>query len=453
MFQKTTDDIKLEENTIELDEAEAETEAESYVSCSLCDKQFRTDEEFYQHVEIDHEQPVTEIEMENESLAEIEEEIPGQSDELLFDDIGFEDDANYIYIPAEKPDTRAKRAASSTANPLKSKRVKKESVSLTADSSEENETFEEYQNEDDLSSELVDSDGGNDLNPLNIDQFQCVLCSTSFSNRSKYIEHCKNHDHSCVVCNRVFGDADSLAAHEIVHEKGDFTKGAKRVYSEFIRDDMFCIPCNKRLKSNSQVEQHYKMHDAISMVVNYMEFYPCHDCQTVYASEDKLSAHLKEIHSANDKTVTSKVQPLKVLEERVDESYLDYQFLEDERDTDYKEGQYYCGECEIMYPSARDVKNHAVLHQTKFKCPINGCGCQYDQLSRLSIHIVHKHINSANLQCLHCQEAFETYDKLQAHMKKECKEKKYKCHECGKFIKLIKCMQRKFIYFKLKSFD
>lgn len=431
MFQKTSE-IKLEENTIEVDEIELDTEAETetFVSCSMCDKQFKTDEEFYQHIETDHDQ-ATEIEIENESIAEIEEEIPGQADEILFD-VGF-DDENYIFIEKDKSDSRSKRSSPSTANKPKNKKLKVEAVSQNVDSSEENDAFDEYRNEDDLSSGVADSDGGgNDLNPLSIDQFQCVLCSKSYTNRTKYIEHCQAHDYSCLVCNRVFVDADSLAAHEVVHEKGDFAKGGKRLYSEFIRDDMFCIPCNKRLKSNSQVEQHYKMHDAISMIVNYMDFYPCHDCLIVYASDDKLSAHLKEIHSSQDKAATSKGQSSKVLEDRVDESYLDYQFLEDERDTEYKDGQYYCGECDIIYPSARDVKNHAVLHQTKFKCPIHGCGCQYDQLSRLSIHIVNKHINSANLQCLHCQDAFDTYDKLQTHMKRDCREKKFKCHECGK---------------------
>lgn len=266
---------------------------------------------------------------------------------------------------------------------------------------------------------------------MQVTQYQCPLCMSSFLDRIEYIEHCKSHDFCCTKCNRVFPDAGTLASHETVHD----TKRQKRSYAEFIREDMFCLPCNKRLKSSSQVDQHYKMHDAVSLVINYIDFYPCHECMIIYVNEEKRDEHMLDVHSINPKEEGVKKAPGKqLLTDKVDESCTDYQFLEDDKENDYKEGEYICGDCALVYPSAKDLKYHSILHQTKFRCPFLGCGCQYDQLSRLSIHITNKHINSATLRCLHCDQPFETYDKLQAHMKSECKEKKYNCHECGEFF-------------------
>lgn len=439
MFQKTVN-VKVEvAGNVECVDDD-DSDASGDISCSVCDKCFKTDDEFYHHIETDHNQ--IELEAETEAEADIDVDAvveidndEAESSELLFH-VGFEDDDNdsYVVIPSKSSPAKKRQAkieASTSSHANSTKRAKIDTDTVLIDATDDSEIFEAFDDDDGSALDDDDADSNSNSNSLNIDQFQCVLCFKSFTDRQKYIVHSKSHDFNCASCNRVFSDAESLASHEVIHERVK----AKRNYSEFIRDDMFCVPCNKRLKSSSQVDQHYKMHDAISMVVNYMDFFPCHECQIVYASDERLAGHMDEIHpDRSAKANSGKTnQSLKMLQDQDDESYLDYQFLEDEKDVnEYKEGQYACGECDIVYPSARELKNHAVLHQSKFKCPIHGCGCQYDQLSRLSIHIFHKHINSANLQCLHCQEACETYDKLQAHMKEECREKKYKCHHCGK---------------------
>lgn len=439
-LMRSVTNVKMESELI-ADDVD-ELDIEGLIGCNSCDKQFRSDIDFQQHIVTDHP---------DEVLIEHEIEEDGDGTEAIYSD-DVEDENNYMIIPipaAPSPPPAAskrRRGRASTAEvqvqsfqppppAKKSKRAHKESEisQIFLDpNTDDSEIFDEF-DEEMVYSVDDDYDDDDDSNPLGTDKFQCMLCWKSFPERIKYIEHCKSHDFSCKQCNRVFTDAEQLAAHMPIHEKN------KRNYSEFIREDMFCMPCNRKLKSNTQVEQHYKMHDAVSMVINYMDFHPCHECQTIFVSEKTFNKHNNDMHAGKLKSGKPTVQSIKTAAD--DEEYLEEEFLEDEND--YREGQYMCGECDTIYATARELKNHIILHQTKFNCPIQGCGCQYDQLSRLSIHIFHKHINAANLQCLHCEETFETYDQLQAHTKNDCREKKFQCHHCGKFqlfFNIISCL-------------
>lgn len=164
----------------------------------------------------------------------------------------------------------------------------------------------------------------------------------------------------------------------------------------------------------------------MSLIINYLDFFPCHDCCQLFISKQILSEH-------NAKEHPGKGSKSDLSEKIVDESCTDYQFLDEEKQSDFREGEVYsCGECGQSYQTINELKYHVILHASKFECPIEECGCQYDQLSRLSIHVLNKHINTKNLQCLHCSQAFPTYDDLQTHLKHFCKEKKFKCYECGR---------------------
>ena len=190
-------------------------------------------------------------------------------------------------------------------------------------------------------------------------------------------------------------------------------------------EDLLCVPCNKRMKSTAQLRQHSKMHDSMSLIINYLDFFPCHDCCQLFIAKARLAEHnVKEHPGKGSKSDLS---------EKIDESCTDYQFLDEDKQSDFREGEVYsCGECGQSYQTINELKYHVILHASKFECPIEECGCQYDQMSRLSIHVLNKHINTKNLQCLHCSQAFPTYDDLQTHLKHFCKEKKFKCYECGR---------------------
>lgn len=195
------------------------------------------------------------------------------------------------------------------------------------------------------------------------------------------------------------------------------------------KGDFFCTPCNKRLRSTLQVDQHTKMHYSMSLIINYIDFYPCHECRMIFISGEKMAVHMNEHHQVDK--LTHEKKPNNSLD-KIDDSCTDYQFLEDDRDdNEYKDGAYSCGDCDLSLPSASELKYHVILHANKFQCPIFECGCQYNQLSRLSIHVMNKHINAKLRQCLHCGKPFDSFDDLQLHLKADCREKKFQCKHCG----------------------
>lgn len=225
----------------------------------------------------------------------------------------------------------------------------------------------------------------------------------------------------CEACNEIFSDEADLLQHECDALENTDEAG-----------DLICYPCNKKMKSAAQLHQHNKMHDSMSLIISYIEFFPCHDCCQIFMTKDNLYKHNEMQHPeklSKDSDDPDSSTSLK----KIDESCTDYQFLDDiEKPEEYKDEQYSCGNCGILYPTVNELKKHVILHATKYPCPMYDCGCQYDQLSRLSIHVLNKHINTKNLQCLHCGLSFQTYDDLQHHLKNNCKEKKFKCYECGK---------------------
>lgn len=170
----------------------------------------------------------------------------------------------------------------------------------------------------------------------------------------------------------------------------------------------------------------------MSLIIDYMDFFPCHDCCLLFISKEKLCEHNAKVH-------TEKVgKDASNLSDKIDDSCTDYQFLDGDMQTEYKEDETYsCGECDLPFQTILELKYHVILHANKFQCPDKDCGCQYDQMSRLSIHVLNKHINTKSLQCLHCSLPFQTYDDLQAHLKDSCKEKKFNCPECSKFSVLL----------------
>lgn len=167
------------------------------------------------------------------------------------------------------------------------------------------------------------------------DFYECQLCSTQFTDREVLLVHLKEHDSTsiqCDGCNRIFDDEEQLLQHDC--ESND-------IMNDVVNDeDLICIPCNKKMKSTAQLRQHSKMHDSMSLIITYLEFFPCHDCCLLFLSKERLSKHNEHSHPLKN------TKPLAGLSEKIDESCTDYQFLDEEKQADFKEGEIYaCGEC------------------------------------------------------------------------------------------------------------
>lgn len=404
------------------------------VTCSICDIGFDSENAFVQHAQQEHNEmgiygmdAGTKIIKASVKGHEIEffdfEPITNDNgeQELISDVIQADDQDMVEIVEQEAQPTRSlrSRTASTKAKAAVVSNTKAKSASTKTKqkptSSKEVIFKNEISDTDvDITDELEYDQSGSE----SLDLYECPLCGTQFADRIDYIQHCKDHDaaecYQCEGCNELFSDEDQLLQH-------DCDPAGKNDDEE----DLMCVPCNKRMKSRAQLRQHSKMHDSMSLIINYLDFFPCHDCCLLFLSRDKLNDHNVTEHAdKSDKDALS---------DKIDETCTDYQFLDEEKQTDYKEGELYsCGECSQSRQTINELKYHVILHATKFECPIEDCGCQYDQISRLGIHVLNKHINTKNLQCLHCAQAFQTYDDLQTHLKLYCKEKKFPCYECGK---------------------
>lgn len=428
------------------------------ITCSLCELIFDSESAFIEHAQQEH-QDIDLYEIENAStkgakttnIKPREIEIYGfdvitngenSSEAEIITDFTQIEEHDVLSIEDEPmPVARATRSrgkasksklpAASNPKPKRAKHTEKPSTSKIIFKSEISDFEENLDINDDFDFEQTGSES--------FDLYECPLCYTQFAERDEYNQHCKEHDgteYHCDSCNLFYSDEEQLAKHDC------------EINENVNEEDLICIPCNKRMKSMAQLRQHNKMHDSMSLIIKYLDFFPCNDCCLLFISKEKLNEHNASVHT--EKGVESG------LPEKIDDTCTDYQFLDGDLQSEYKEGELYsCGECNQSYQSIDELKYHVILHANKFECPIEECGCQYDQMSRLSIHVLNKHINTKNLQCLHCSLAFPTYDELQNHLKHYCKEKKYKCYECGMistiYIFHIRILSLSFFFPQIRS--
>lgn len=245
--------------------------------------------------------------------------------------------------------------------------------------------------------------------------YECDKCGEQFQCNESYVDHCMTHDFFCVKCGQFLNEEDAQKHFEN-HELMD--SGTTQ-----LKSDLFCVYCNKKVRSKAQFDHHVKMHETMNIVVEYIEYHRCDECRTMFLYEEELVEHKKK-HSTNK-------SPSKDLFAD-DKSCTDYQFLDDDKEPT-EDAIYSCGVCEKFEATIPDLKQHIVLHSKKFSCPFSGCGCQYDMIARLHLHIQKKHFQGNTYNCDHCKEvSFNSFDDLQKHLRNECRERKFLCSHCDK---------------------
>lgn len=242
------------------------------------------------------------------------------------------------------------------------------------------------------------------------------------------------HDNFCSKCSILFLSEDSFNEHIQSHSNNNITnENLENIiqipikindtsdsddYNEKKPINKICAECNKKFTKKSQYDHHLQMHKSTRLVADTFEYYPCHNCHILYINEQQLFEHIRVQHNSKD-----------------NEMCTDYQFL-DEKTNFYEHIKYYCGICKSKYLKISELKQHIITHSENFICPYDDCGCQYKILSRLSNHIMEKHVYEHGQihRCRYCDvDVFQSYDELQNHLKNNCTERKYKCSHCGKF--------------------
>lgn len=407
---------------IPIPKQERKTKTEA-VHCTICDLIFSDDQAYTVHYEQNHPEMLA-AEPSSNKTHDIETYTFEEGYENS-NDSGTETKLNEIDMltdVVESIPSRNKRSAlrELRTGAAKKRIVEKPSTSATVHFKSESELEEAFDSNDENYNITAEEEPQEGTDDDFLELYECPICATQFIDKMDYLNHCKEHDgieFQCEGCGDMFSDEEALLSHDCLGEDERLTE-----------EELFCIPCNKRLKSGTQLNQHNKMHDSMTMILALTEFFPCHDCYLLFVAKADLTEHNVENHA--DKINKDMDDDASAEITNVDESCTDYQFLDEDKQ-DFKDVPYSCGVCNATYSNIMELKNHAIFHAKKYPCPIFECGCQYDQMSRLNIHVLNKHLNKQNMQCFHCGLPFPTYDELQAHLKNNCKEKKFKCYECG----------------------
>uniref|UniRef100_A0A182NDD0 Protein krueppel n=1 Tax=Anopheles dirus TaxID=7168 RepID=A0A182NDD0_9DIPT len=176
-----------------------------------------------------------------------------------------------------------------------------------------------------------------------------------------------------------------------------------------------CDICGKSTASRSRLMKHMKLHNDSNIVLDHMNFFSCASCQYVFLREEDLNEH-------------NTTQRCISLTENGGNRCAEDGHLEPNM---RKTSGGICGICDTKYGDMVRLKQHIIIHLDKFPCPLEGCGCEYASLARLSIHVSNQHVDYLSPTCPHCNESIERVD-LRQHVRLFCKAKQFGCTHCDK---------------------
>nr|XP_040238171.2 zinc finger protein ZFP2-like isoform X2 [Anopheles coluzzii] len=177
-----------------------------------------------------------------------------------------------------------------------------------------------------------------------------------------------------------------------------------------------CNICGKIALSKSRLAKHMQLHIDSKIVLDHMNFFICTFCRYVFLREQDLSDHSVQCSGCLNFPVVRN-EPCRVRDNVEPAKRI-------------VGGSGVCGICDAGYDDLLHVKQHIISHLEKFPCPLEGCGCEYSSLARLTIHISNQHVDYLSPNCPHCKEEIDRVD-LRQHVRLYCKAKQFECTHCG----------------------
>ncbi|XP_049547194.1 zinc finger protein ZFP2-like [Anopheles darlingi] len=176
--------------------------------------------------------------------------------------------------------------------------------------------------------------------------------------------------------------------------------------------ELKCEICATTHPSRGCLKRHMRKHRNANILLEHMSFYSCEVCHSLYLNEEERNEHYQACANSfanNDEILSERGQHL-------------------------DDGGGLCGVCNVSYVNSEMLKHHMVLtHLGKFSCPFADCGCEYNSMAPLALHITNKHIQSAETtRCLRCKEEI-TRGCMEQHLESGCKAiPQFDCMHCDK---------------------
>ncbi|XP_025163414.1 uncharacterized protein LOC105188143 isoform X2 [Harpegnathos saltator] len=296
--------------------------------------------------------------------------------------------------------------------------------------------------------------------------FECDYCPETFSSREILEEHLKTHDyrimHFCEDCGEEFTTNKAKRNHNIACLKKLIckycdtlmdTRGRKRRHEQKHVDSLYgqlCEVCGERFKHQGTLDQHRKTQHTI-----LEKIYQCPKCPKKFAFKQKLSFHLKSVHTtlraflcedcgADFKNPASlrhhrirKHQPVGNKREcPVCRKLVPFYSLSKHMHT-HKAYSIQCPHCDKMFKNSSTLKQHVRIHEDQRQYRCDTCGVGFNRRDGLRLHMrVHQKTDSRGLKecsCQVCGEKFPNHSTLVIHRNREHKDgRQYTCHICNR---------------------
>ncbi|XP_014474425.1 PREDICTED: uncharacterized protein LOC106744289 isoform X2 [Dinoponera quadriceps] len=296
--------------------------------------------------------------------------------------------------------------------------------------------------------------------------FECDYCPEMFSAREVFEDHLKAHDyrimHYCEDCGEEFTTNKAKRNHNIACLKKLIckycdmlmdTRGRKRRHEQKHVDNLYgqlCEICGERFKHQGTLDQHRKTQHTI-----LEKIYQCPKCPKKFAFKQKLSFHLKSVHTtlraflcedcgADFKNPASlrhhrirKHQPVGNKREcPVCRKLVPFYSLSKHMHT-HKAYSIQCPHCDKMFKNSSTLKQHVRIHEDQRQYRCDTCGVGFNRRDGLRLHMrVHQKTDSRGLKecsCQVCGEKFPNHSTLVIHRNRVHKDgRQYTCHICNR---------------------
>ncbi|KAK2576140.1 hypothetical protein KPH14_007469 [Odynerus spinipes] len=295
---------------------------------------------------------------------------------------------------------------------------------------------------------------------------ECDYCPETFASKEILEDHLKTHDfkimHYCEDCMEEFPTNKAKRNHNVVCFKKLLckycnvildSKGKKRQHEQKHCDNMFgqlCDICGEKFKHQGTLDQHVK-----TQHMSWEKIYQCPKCPKKFAFKQKLSFHLKSVHTtlraylcedcgADFKNPASlrhhrirKHQPVGNKREcPVCHKLVPFYSLSKHMYT-HKAYTIQCPHCDKMFKNSSTLKQHVRIHEDQRQYRCDTCGVGFNRRDGLRLHMrVHEKTDSRGLKecsCQVCGEKFPNHSTLVIHRNRVHKDgRQYTCHICNR---------------------
>ncbi|KOX68056.1 Zinc finger and SCAN domain-containing protein 12 [Melipona quadrifasciata] len=229
---------------------------------------------------------------------------------------------------------------------------------------------------------------------------ECDYCPETFASKEVLEEHLKMHDykimHFCEDCMEEFPTNKAKRNHNVICMKKLVckycnmmldSKGKKRQHEQKHCDSMYgqlCDVCGEKFKHQGTLDQHVK-----TQHMSWEKIYQCPKCPKKFAFKQKLSFHLKSVHT----TLRA----------------------------------YLCEDCGADFKNPASLRHHRIRKHQPVDCELT-----FTSEVRLRHHMMITHNRlEGTLPCPHCPKRFVNQLRLKTHMISHSEERPYTCEICG----------------------